>query len=72
MEQREIDLIENLVGQDSDISALWTQHNEYKKLIDKLEAKSFLSETEIQEVKALKKKKLAGKTKLQSLLDKHK
>ncbi len=40
MEQREIDLIEQLVGQDSEINALWNQHNEFKKLIDKMEAKS--------------------------------
>ena len=72
MEQREIEIIEQLVGQDSEINALWNQHNEYKKLIDKMESKSYLSETETQEVKELKKKKLAGKTKLQALLDKHK
>ncbi|HAS88611.1 MAG TPA: DUF465 domain-containing protein [Desulfovibrio sp.] len=72
MEQREIEIIEQLVGQDSEINALWNQHNEYKKLIDKMEAKNYLSETETQEVKELKKKKLAGKTKLQALLDKHK
>ncbi|WP_320008721.1 DUF465 domain-containing protein [Maridesulfovibrio sp.] len=72
MEQREIDLIEQLAAQDSEISALWSQHNEYKKLIDKMEAKSYLSDTETQEVKELKKKKLAGKTKLHALLDKHK
>ncbi|TIH18553.1 DUF465 domain-containing protein [Marinifilum sp. JC120] len=72
MEQRDIDLIEQLVGQDSEINALWNQHTEFKKLIDKMEAKNFLSETETQEVKELKKKKLAGKTKLQALLDKHK
>ena len=72
MEQREIDLIEQLVGQNSEINALWNQHNEFKKLIDKMEAKSFLSDTETREVKELKKKNLAGKTKLQALLDKHK
>ncbi len=71
MEQREIDLIEQLVGQDSEIGALWTQHKEYEKIINKMESKSYLSETETQEVKELKKKKLAGKTKLQALLDKH-
>ncbi|WP_319760970.1 DUF465 domain-containing protein [Maridesulfovibrio sp.] len=72
MEQREIEMIEQLVGQNSEINALWDQHKEYDKLIDKMEAKSYLSETETQEVKELKKKKLAGKTKLQALLDKHK
>ncbi len=72
MEQREIEIIEQLAGQDSQISALWSQHNEYKKLITKMESKSYLSDTEAQEMKELKKKKLAGKTKLQALLDQHK
>lgn len=72
MEQREIDLIERLVGQDSEVGALWNQHKEYQKLIVKMESKAYLSEIETQEVKELKKKKLAGKTKLQALLDKHK
>lgn len=69
MEQRDIERIEQLAAQDSQVNALWTQHNEYKKLIAKMESKSYLSETESQEVKELKKKKLAGKTKLQALLD---
>ncbi|WP_432736782.1 DUF465 domain-containing protein [Maridesulfovibrio sp. FT414] len=72
MEQREIELIEQLAGKDSQINALWSQHNEYKKLITKMEAKSYLSDIETQEVKELKKKKLAGKTKLQALLNQHK
>ena len=37
MEQREIEMIEQLVGQNSEINALWDQHKEYDKLIDKME-----------------------------------
>ncbi|CCO24806.1 DUF465 domain-containing protein [Maridesulfovibrio hydrothermalis] len=72
MEQKDIDLIEQLVGQDSEIDSLWAQHKNYQKIIDKMERKSYLNETETQEVKELKKKKLAGKTKLHALLEKHK
>jgi uncharacterized protein YdcH (DUF465 family) len=40
-------------------------------MIVKLEGKPFLSPVVEQEIKELKKKKLAGKTKLQALLDKY-
>ncbi|WP_320170163.1 DUF465 domain-containing protein [Maridesulfovibrio sp.] len=72
MEQREIEMIEQLAAKDSQVNALWSQHNEYEKLITKMESKNYLSETEAQEVKELKKKKLAGKTKLQALIDQQK
>ncbi len=72
MEAKDIDLIKTLVGQDAEISGLWDQHKELKKIIDKFEKKGFLNETEILELKELKKKKLAGKTKLHLLLEKYK
>ncbi len=71
MEAQERALIEKFAMQDVELQALWHQHVEYEKMIEKLEGKPFLSPVVEQEVKELKKKKLAGKTKLQALLDKY-
>ncbi len=71
MEARDLELIKQYEAQDSELRALYEQHQEYETLLEKLESKPYLSPTQMQEVKALKKKKLAGKTKLQFLLDKY-
>ena len=71
MEAKDFELIEKYGVEDPELKALWDQHMVYEKMLDKLEAKSYQSPTEIQEIKELKKKKLAGKTQLQGLLDKY-
>lgn len=71
MEASDRALIEQFVAQDTELDALWQQHLEFDKMIEKLEGKPFLSPVVLQEIKELKKKKLAGKTKLQALLDKY-
>ena len=70
METMDRALIEKYAAQDVELSALWAQHLGYEKMIEKLEGKH-LSPVVDQEIKELKKKKLAGKTKLQALLDKY-
>ncbi|WP_027178080.1 DUF465 domain-containing protein [Maridesulfovibrio bastinii] len=72
MEPKDLELIEQLADQDSEVKALWDQHKSYDVIIQKMESKPYLSATETQELKELKKKKLAGKTKLHALLDKNK
>lgn len=71
MENFERVLIEKYESQDIELRALWQQHQDFEKMIVKLEGKPFLSPVVEQEIKELKKKKLAGKTKLQALLDKY-
>ncbi|MGE4553038.1 MAG: DUF465 domain-containing protein [Desulfovibrionaceae bacterium] len=71
MEHHDLSLIEKISAEDPEIKDLWVQHQEFERMIEKLEAKPYLSPTQTQEIKQLKKKKLAGKTKLQFLLDKH-
>ncbi len=71
MENSERTLIEKYADQDTELRALWLQHLDYEKMIVKLEGKPFQSPVVEQEIKELKKKKLAGKTKLQALLDKY-
>lgn len=71
MEANDLELIKKHEGEDPQIKALWDQHVVYEKMLEKLESKTYLSPTETQEKKELKKKKLAGKTQLQGLLDKY-
>lgn len=71
MEFTDIALIEKYGGEDPELRDLWEQHMEYEKMLEKMESKPYLSPTQTQEMKQLKKKKLAGKTKIQFLLDKY-
>ncbi|XPV74847.1 MAG: DUF465 domain-containing protein [Desulfovibrio sp.] len=71
MEANDLALIEQYAEKDTQIKALWDQHREYESLLSTLDGKVTRSETEEQQLKELKKKKLAGKTKLQFLLDKY-
>lgn len=71
MEQADLVLIERYQEQDPELKALWDQHQEYERILLKFEGRPYLSPTQTQEIKQLKKKKLAGKTKLQLVLDKY-
>ncbi|WP_147821582.1 DUF465 domain-containing protein [Salidesulfovibrio onnuriiensis] len=71
MESKDLALIEKFGVEDVELKSLWDQHIVYEKMLEKLEGKGYLSPTETQEMKELKKKKLAGKTKLQTILDKY-
>lgn len=71
MEQHEVELITKLVPENEELTELWNEHQEYEKQLARFEGKPYLSPAEDAELKLLKKKKLAGKTKIQTILDKH-
>lgn len=71
MEQYELDLIARLVQTDEELSELWKNHQEYEKQLARFEGKPYLSPSEDAELKQIKKMKLAGKTRIQAILDKH-
>lgn len=71
MEQHELDLIARLVQSDAELETLWEAHQEYEKQLARFEGKPYLSPVEDAELKQIKKLKLAGKTKIQAILDKH-
>jgi hypothetical protein len=71
MEQYELELIAKYGKQDRELSKLWEQHLEYEKQVEKLESKTNLTPQEDSELKQIKKLKLAGKTKIQQLLEKY-
>ncbi len=71
MDKRELDLLEKLAPDHPDLKALWDGHILFEKQLEKLEGKNFLTPTEEQQVREIKKQKLEGKTKLVALLDKY-
>lgn len=71
MEQRDLDLITELARKDAELRILWEEHLLYEKQLEKLENKPYLTPSEVRVVKEIKKKKLAGKTKLQAILDRY-
>jgi len=71
MDSRDLELIAKVGESDAELRALYDEHIAYEKLIEKLENKPYLNPTELLEVKELKKKKLAGKTRMESLLIKY-
>ncbi len=71
MEQYELELIAKYGKQDEELGHLWQKHLEYEQALEKYENKTFLSSQEESEMKRLKKKKLAGKTKIQNILEKY-
>lgn len=71
MDSRDLELIAKVGESDAELRALYDEHLAYEKLIEKLENKPYLNPTELLEVKELKKKKLAGKTRMESLLIKY-
>ncbi|NLY41779.1 MAG: DUF465 domain-containing protein [Desulfovibrionales bacterium] len=72
MEQHDLELVATLMGRDEELKALWEQHVEFEKILERYAGKIALTPTEEMEVKEFKKKKLAGRTKIQELLEKYK
>lgn len=69
MEANDLLLLEKYVEEDAELKALWEQHQDYERMLEKMERRPANSPTQLQEIKELKKKKLAGKTKLIAILD---
>ncbi len=72
MEQYELELIEKYRDKDEELKNLLDNHVTYEKMLERYETKPFLTPSEDQEVKEIKKKKLAGKTRIHMILSKYK
>lgn len=70
MDQQEKELLEKYAATEPELKSLWDDHLLYEKQIEKLESKNFLTPTEQQTLKQLKKQKLDGKTRMADILDK--
>lgn len=71
MEQYELDLIAKYGDQDPQIKELWEQHLSLERELERYANKPFLSPQEESQMKEIKKRKLAGKSKLQDLLEEY-
>jgi uncharacterized protein YdcH (DUF465 family) len=68
MEDRDVELIRKYSATDEELKGLWEDHILYQKQVDKLESRPYRTPVEEQTLKQLKKQKLDGKTRLESLL----
>ncbi|MDR0339336.1 MAG: DUF465 domain-containing protein [Desulfovibrio sp.] len=68
MERKEMELLEKLAPTHPDLKTLWDEHILYEKQLEKFENKNYLTPTEDQQARQLKKMKLDGKTKLVALI----
>ncbi len=71
MEQFELELIAKYGEQDEELSKLWQEHLDFERRLEKFENKRFITPKDEKEIKRLKKLKLAGKTKIQNILEKY-
>ena len=71
MEEHDLKRLEKYAPTDPELKALWEEHMLYEKQIEKLESKPYLTPAEDQELKALKKQKLDGKTRLHVMMDRY-
>jgi hypothetical protein len=71
MEQRDLELIEKFSSTDKVLAELYRQHVEYEEALEKFDNKSYLSVDEQMKRAEIKKKKLIGKDRLESILRKY-
>lgn len=71
MEPRELELLEKYSQRDAELKTLWEEHLLYEQQLEKLESKAYISPNDDKVIKEIKKKKLSGKTKIQSILDRY-
>lgn len=71
MDQRDLELIGKYAEADPELKSLYEEHVAFEKILDKMEGKPFLTPSETTELKEIKKKKLTGKTRIETLLMKY-
>jgi uncharacterized protein YdcH (DUF465 family) len=71
MEQRDLDLIAKYGEADPELKSLFEEHIAFEKILEKMEGKPFRTPSEETELKEIKKKKLSGKTRIETLLMKY-
>lgn len=71
MEKRDIELIEKYSMNDKVLAELYREHLDFEKKIGELEHKHFLTADEEFKIRDLKKKKLMGRDRIESLLRKY-
>jgi len=71
MDQHDLELIAKYGEADPELKSLYEEHIAFEKILNKMEGKPFLTPSELTELKEIKKKKLTGKTRIETLLMKY-
>jgi hypothetical protein len=71
MDPRDIELIERLAGANPELSELWRRHQELERELQQLDAQRFQTPQERERHRELKKAKLAGRDRIQAILEEH-
>ncbi|MEA4858392.1 MAG: DUF465 domain-containing protein [Solidesulfovibrio sp.] len=71
MDQRDLELIAKYGEADPELKSLFEEHIAFEKILEKMESKPYLTPSEETELKEIKKKKLSGKTRIETLLVKY-
>jgi len=71
MEQRDLELIEKYSINDRVLADLYREHLDFERRLSELEKKHFLTSEEELRIRDLKKKKLMGRDRIESILRKY-
>ena len=71
MDPKDQELVDRLIPQNTELKSLWDEHVVYERLLEKLDHKNFLTPADWQGKKRLQLAKLAGKTRIEQILVKH-
>lgn len=71
MEKRDLEMIESLMKTNVELKALYDQHIEFEKELEKLNNKSYLTPIEDIERRTIQKKKLLGRDRIEIILRQH-
>jgi uncharacterized protein len=68
MEDKDIELIRDLVDSDQELAELWRRHLEMEALLENMNQRLYLTSEEQVERKRLQKVKLAGRDRMEAIL----
>ncbi len=71
MEKEDLELIEQLTGKDPELKKFWDEHLDYERRLEEFNRRPYLTAAETMERKRLQKLKLAGRDKMEQILEKY-
>lgn len=71
MEERDLQLIEKLLSENTELKGLWEEHLNYEDELEQFNKKKYLSAEDELKRRELQKLKLAGKDQIEQILQQH-
>lgn len=71
MEKKDEELIRRWIGKDPELKARYYEHLAYEKRLEELRSKPIISSHDELEIKRIKKLKLAGRDRIEQILEKY-